>query len=43
MNLETKLLEIAAYTVPAIVTGGIAFLFCKRSLKMKKIADVLSC
>jgi hypothetical protein len=25
MNLETKLLEIAAYTVPAIVTGGIAF------------------
>ena len=26
MNLETKLLEIAAYTVPAIVTGGVAFL-----------------
>jgi hypothetical protein len=25
MSLETKLLEIAAYTIPAIVTGGIAF------------------
>ncbi|MCU0350811.1 MAG: hypothetical protein MUF43_08280 [Flavobacterium sp.] len=25
MNLETKLLEIAAYTVPALITGGVAY------------------
>ena len=25
MNIEVKILEIATYTLPAIITGGVAF------------------
>ena len=30
MNLEVKLLEIAAYTLPALITGGVAFMMMQK-------------
>jgi len=33
MAIETKLLEIATYTIPALITGGVAFFVLKSFLK----------
>ena len=30
MTIESKLLEIAAYTLPALITGGVAFVMMQK-------------
>ena len=30
MTIEDKLLEIAAYTLPALITGGVAFVMMQK-------------